>query len=236
MKKQIRKVLVVNSGSSSLKYQLFDMKTETRLAKGLVERIGCGGPVNHAEAIKNAIRQAREMFVGDVVGKVNFDYATYCSGAVNATTLDITNSCNAGASVTATDIAMLPARLSGFAGSVTLTDAATKSYMIPMDFTKGTNALYNTVGCIGSGTLAAAPAAGTINVTFDPASVGLVEGKYSVVRFTSGGERLNGWTVLLNGTSAKTAAVGDYTVSLRRDGTGIWVKVYESTGLVIRIK
>ena len=188
------------------------------------------------EAIMNAIRQAREMFVGDVVGKVNFDYATYCSGAVNATTLDITNSCNAGASVTATDIAMLPARLSGFAGSVTLTDAATKSYMIPMDFTKGTNALYNTVGCIGSGTLAAAPAAGTINVTFDPASVGLVEGKYSVVRFTSGGERLNGWTVLLTGSSAKTAAVGDYTVSLRRDGTGIWVKVYESTGLVIRIK
>ena len=35
MKKEIRKVLVVNSGSSSLKYQLFDMKSETRLAKGL---------------------------------------------------------------------------------------------------------------------------------------------------------------------------------------------------------
>ena len=52
MKKQIRKVLVVNSGSSSLKYQLFDMKTETRLAKGLVERIGCGGPKDHAEALK----------------------------------------------------------------------------------------------------------------------------------------------------------------------------------------
>ena len=52
MKKEIRKVLVVNSGSSSLKYQLFDMKTETRLAKGLVERIGCGGPKDHAEALK----------------------------------------------------------------------------------------------------------------------------------------------------------------------------------------
>ena len=37
--KKIRKVLVVNSGSSSLKYQLFDMKSETRLAKGLVERM-----------------------------------------------------------------------------------------------------------------------------------------------------------------------------------------------------
>lgn len=55
MKKQIRKVLIVNSGSSSLKYQLFDMKTETRLAKGLVERIGAGGPKNHAEALKKVV-------------------------------------------------------------------------------------------------------------------------------------------------------------------------------------
>ena len=173
--------------------------------------------------------------VGKVSNTVTFDY-TFHSGAVNATTLDITNSCNSGASVTATDIAMLPARLSGFAGSVTLTDTATKSYTIPMDFTQGTSSLYNTVGCIGSGTLASAPASGTIDVTFDTANVALVEGKYSVVRFTSGGERLAGWTVLLNGSSAKTAVVGDYTVSLRRDGTGIWVKVAESSGLMIRIK
>ena len=55
MSKQIRKVLVVNSGSSSLKYQLFDMKSETRLAKGLVERIGAGGPANHAEALKKVV-------------------------------------------------------------------------------------------------------------------------------------------------------------------------------------
>jgi acetate kinase len=37
------KVLVLNCGSSSLKYQLFDMKDETVLAKGLVERIGIDG-------------------------------------------------------------------------------------------------------------------------------------------------------------------------------------------------
>lgn len=42
------KVLVVNCGSSSLKYQLFDMKDESVLAKGLVERIGIEGSVlNH---------------------------------------------------------------------------------------------------------------------------------------------------------------------------------------------
>ena len=34
------KVLVINCGSSSLKYQVLDMTDETLLAKGLVERIG----------------------------------------------------------------------------------------------------------------------------------------------------------------------------------------------------
>ena len=34
------KILVINAGSSSLKFMLFDMLTETMLAKGLVERIG----------------------------------------------------------------------------------------------------------------------------------------------------------------------------------------------------
>ncbi len=37
------KVLVINCGSSSLKYQLFDMEKEQVLAKGLVERIGIEG-------------------------------------------------------------------------------------------------------------------------------------------------------------------------------------------------
>ncbi|OGD15461.1 acetate kinase [Candidatus Atribacteria bacterium RBG_19FT_COMBO_35_14] len=42
------KVLVVNSGSSSIKYQLFDMTDESVLAKGLVERIGISDSIiNH---------------------------------------------------------------------------------------------------------------------------------------------------------------------------------------------
>lgn len=55
MKKEIKKVLVINSGSSSLKYQLFDMVKGERLAKGLVERIGAGGPANHTEALKKVV-------------------------------------------------------------------------------------------------------------------------------------------------------------------------------------
>ncbi|HWJ02394.1 MAG TPA: acetate kinase, partial [Verrucomicrobiae bacterium] len=37
------KVLVINCGSSSLKYQMFDMGDKSVLAKGLVERIGIPG-------------------------------------------------------------------------------------------------------------------------------------------------------------------------------------------------
>ena len=36
----MQNILVINCGSSSLKYQLLDMEDETLLAKGLVERIG----------------------------------------------------------------------------------------------------------------------------------------------------------------------------------------------------
>ncbi|PKM63448.1 MAG: acetate kinase [Firmicutes bacterium HGW-Firmicutes-21] len=40
-------VLVVNAGSSSLKYQLFDMDTKEVMAKGLCERIGIDGKLKH---------------------------------------------------------------------------------------------------------------------------------------------------------------------------------------------
>jgi acetate kinase len=39
------KVLVINCGSSSLKYQLIDMSSEESLAQGLVERIGINGSI-----------------------------------------------------------------------------------------------------------------------------------------------------------------------------------------------
>ncbi len=43
-------ILVVNAGSSSLKYQLIDMKDETVIAKGVCERIGDTGAINHKTA------------------------------------------------------------------------------------------------------------------------------------------------------------------------------------------
>ena len=41
------KILVINCGSSSLKYQLFEMESGDILAKGVCERIGAGGTVTH---------------------------------------------------------------------------------------------------------------------------------------------------------------------------------------------
>ena len=54
------KIFVVNCGSSSIKYQLIDMKDESVIAKGLVERIGIEGSVlTHTPAGKDKVRLER---------------------------------------------------------------------------------------------------------------------------------------------------------------------------------
>lgn len=50
-------VLVVNAGSSSLKYQLFDMDQKTVMAKGLCERIGIDGKLKHQASGKEKIEK-----------------------------------------------------------------------------------------------------------------------------------------------------------------------------------
>ena len=68
------KVLVVNAGSSSLKYQLFDTATESVLAKGICERIGIDGRIEHrkgenGEKLKVEIPMADHAVVTEVVIK-----------------------------------------------------------------------------------------------------------------------------------------------------------------------
>ena len=46
-------VLVINCGSSSLKFQLIDSESENVLAKGLCERIGIDGRLTHQPAGKD---------------------------------------------------------------------------------------------------------------------------------------------------------------------------------------
>lgn len=54
------KILVINAGSSSLKYQLIDMETKTALAKGNCERIGAESVLTHktADGRKTVLEQA----------------------------------------------------------------------------------------------------------------------------------------------------------------------------------
>ena len=55
------KILIINSGSSSLKYQLFNTETEEILAKGLCERIGIDGKLKHQAAGKDTYEAAIPM-------------------------------------------------------------------------------------------------------------------------------------------------------------------------------
>lgn len=56
------KVLVINCGSSSLKYQLIDMENEKVMAKGLAERIGISGSVlSHSPEGKDKVKIEQEM-------------------------------------------------------------------------------------------------------------------------------------------------------------------------------
>jgi acetate kinase len=56
------KILVINSGSSSLKYQLFEMPTQDPVYTGLIERIGIQGSniSNHEDALKEVISSLLE--------------------------------------------------------------------------------------------------------------------------------------------------------------------------------
>lgn len=56
------KILVINCGSSSLKYQLIDMDNESVLAKGLCERIGIeGSKLTHKPAGKDVLEKETPM-------------------------------------------------------------------------------------------------------------------------------------------------------------------------------
>ena len=57
------KILVVNAGSSSLKYQLIDMDGEVMIVKGQVERIGIeGGHLKQTVQIPGTEKKVIEIF------------------------------------------------------------------------------------------------------------------------------------------------------------------------------
>lgn len=89
--KTLKKILVINTGSSSLKFMLFDMEKEEMLAKGLVERIGTPSsnmvyqrageakhetPVvatNHTEALSDMCKVLTDKEIGVLVSLSDVD-------------------------------------------------------------------------------------------------------------------------------------------------------------------
>lgn len=64
------KILVINAGSSSLKYQLIDMESERVMAKGLCERIGIDGKIKH-ESDRGCFKKEVPMKThGDAIGEL----------------------------------------------------------------------------------------------------------------------------------------------------------------------
>lgn len=63
-------VFVVNSGSSSIKYQLIDVDTEQSILSGTIERIGDGGPADHTEAMVGVLASLEGHEVGAVGHRV----------------------------------------------------------------------------------------------------------------------------------------------------------------------
>ena len=53
-------ILVINCGSSSLKYQLINMEDESVIAKGIVERIGIGGHICSKTASGKVVEYDKE--------------------------------------------------------------------------------------------------------------------------------------------------------------------------------
>ena len=70
------KILVVNAGSSSLKYQLFDMETGNVLAKGLCERIGIDGFITHKRPGKDDYKS--EASLGDHKASIELVLSLLC--------------------------------------------------------------------------------------------------------------------------------------------------------------
>lgn len=68
------KILVINCGSSSLKYQLIDMENENVLAKGLCERIGIeGSKLTHKPTGKDVLEKTEAMPDHQVAVKLVLD-------------------------------------------------------------------------------------------------------------------------------------------------------------------
>lgn len=70
-------ILVINSGSSSVKYKLFNVKDEKELARGVVERIGLKrSNLKHTSASRREVKLSKDIPNHDTAIKLALDFLT----------------------------------------------------------------------------------------------------------------------------------------------------------------
>lgn len=71
-------ILVINSGSSSVKYKLFDIKDEKELARGVVERIGLRrSNLRHSSSDGKEVRLSKDVPDHDTAIRLALDFLTH---------------------------------------------------------------------------------------------------------------------------------------------------------------
>lgn len=165
---------------------------------------------------------------GEGLPAVAFDYTLVSNGVnmvvgPNAGTLDIIGECPA-STIKAFDVAMLPARVKGFVGDITLTDTtAERTYPVAFDFDR----CVPVGGCDGSGNLAAAPTSGTIDLTLTgtPKS-----GTWGILKFdTVPSGQFDDWAII----NVPTVYKG-YAIKVEKTATGFVLRAGKGAMLIVR--
>ena len=184
------------------------------------------GEINGSASMPILVSTNVNITVTNIAKAAAFHYEVMSNG-VNEAFLDIENPSAAGAAgstITATDIAMLPGRIKGFTGNVTLTDTTEgRAYNVVYDFDRGVAI----GGCDGSGKLVAAPSTGAINLSFTGTPR---KGNFGVLRFDSFAEgvSLENWTI-----SAPERCNG-YSISLHKDANGFSFNTHAPFMILVR--
>ena len=179
------------------------------------------GQINGNAGMNIYVSSNVSVTVTNIVKTTAFHYEVMSNG-VNSAVLDIEGTVADGTTITASDIAMLPARVKGFTGSITLRDTTGgKTWPVTIDFDQRGGVPVG--GCDGSGTLAAAPTSGTIQLSFAGAPK---NGEWGVLRFDNANGKLANWTI-----SAPEEYMG-FAIQTAKDASGFTLRARRK-GLVV---
>ena len=186
------------------------------------------GQINGSAGMNIYVSSNVSVTVTNIAKSTAFHYEVMSNG-VNTAVLDIEGNVADGTTITATDVAMLPARIKGFTGNITLTETnqtGTVTYPVVFDFDQKGGIPIG--GCDGSGNLVAAPTSGTIELTF--AGDHPKTGNWGILKFDSVlAGMLDGWTI-----SPESAVYKGYVVTVTKTATGFELHAGKGLMLIVR--